>query len=210
MIHPLLLICITAHCMEQLSDTLTDAWFPYIRCRCNLVFSQTMDVRHMANTRYASVMSLNHHDQVQSSWRTCTGVAFRTTVFSQRLPCSHKSSQLSDRQSAHGQHEICFYHEFKSTRLKAQLLVDMLDVRTFQVYTIFVPVCQVQEESRINTYPPLLCWYVRHNGKWYSSKYTPQPITPNIPTHVHNKYIVCFLGVSQSSTPDINRCLRAG
>ena len=147
MIRDLFFICITGHCMEQLSDTLTDAWFPYIRC--NLVFSQTMDVLHTANMRYATVMSLNHHDQVQNSWRTCTGVGFRATMFSQRLPCSHKSSQLSDWQSAHGQHEICFYHEFKSTRLKAQLLVDMLDVRTFQVYTIFVPICQVQEESRI-------------------------------------------------------------
>ena len=108
--------------------------------RCNQGFSETMDVLHTANMRYATVMSLNHHDQVQNSWRTCTGVGFRTAVFSQRLSCFHKSSQLSDWQSAHGHHEICFYHEFKSTRLKAQLLVDMLDVRTFQVYTIFVPI----------------------------------------------------------------------
>ena len=64
------------------------------------------------------------------------------TVFSQVFA-------VSDWQSAHGQHEICFYHEFNSTRLKAQLLVDMLYVCPFQVYTIFVPICQVQEESRI-------------------------------------------------------------
>ena len=114
----------------QIRDSIIFGW------RCNQVFTQTLDVLHTANMRYASVMSLNHHDQVPNSWRTCTGVGFRATVFSQRLPCSHKSSQLSDWQSAHGQHEICFYHEFKSTRLKAQLLVDMLYVRTFQVYTI--------------------------------------------------------------------------
>ena len=53
------------------------------------------------------------------------------TVFSQVFA-------VSDWQSAHGHHEIFFYHEFKSTRLKAQLLVDMLYVRTFQVYTILV------------------------------------------------------------------------
>ena len=53
------------------------------------------------------------------------------TVFSQVFA-------VSDWQSAHGQHEICFYHEFKSTRLKAQLLVEMLDIRTLQVCTILV------------------------------------------------------------------------